>query len=75
MDAIFYGIAIPQIRDPHFASGLAYTLDSTFTLLQASWIPGQVDIDERTESLKIQTFRCSIGSENEFEITAADAFF
>ena len=47
MHSVFHGVAVTQIGDPDFATGLADALDTALPLLQARRVPRQVDIDQR----------------------------
>ena len=63
---------LPCIRAP---GGLTNALDSALALLQSSGVPGQVDIDERAQALKIEALRCGVGAQQKLEVTSADPVF
>jgi hypothetical protein len=73
MNPIFDRSPVTQVGNPHFATDLTNALDAALTLLQTGWIPWEVDIDQRSKPLEIQTFRRSISAEDKLEIAAADA--
>lgn len=63
MYTIFHRIQVSKIRDPDIGIALAYTLNTPLALFEAGWIPGQVDVDEASQALKVQAFRSGVGSE------------
>jgi hypothetical protein len=57
VNTIFYRTPISEIRDPDLWPGLPNTLDTPLSLLKPSGVPGEIDVDERAETLQIQSLR------------------
>jgi len=55
MHAVLDGIDIPHVVNEDRVAQLADALDAAFALLQASRIPWQVEIDERGQSLEVES--------------------
>ncbi len=67
VDVIFNRTEITHVVNVNGVAQLADSLDSPLALFEASWIPRQVEIDERGEPLKIESLGCCVGSEQQTE--------
>lgn len=68
MDAVFDGAAIPQVVDVHGRVDLTDTLDAPFALLQSGGVPGEIQIDQRAQTLQVQTFRGRIRADQQTDL-------
>lgn len=65
MHAFLYGVTIAHVVDIHRRTPLSDPLYTPFALLQARGVPGQVQVDQATESLQIQALGGRIGADQQ----------
>ena len=75
MNPVFDGVAVAEVGNPDFASSLADTLDAAFALFETGWVPRKIDIDERTQTLKVESLGGGVGPQQELQLTGSDAAF
>ena len=56
---------VDEVEHVDLVAPLAEALDAADALLQPRRIPGQVDVDQRSERLKVQAFAGGVGRDDE----------
>ena len=72
VDAVLDGVPVAHVENVNRVALLADALDATLTLLKASRVPWQVEIDEGAEALEVQSFAGGVGADEDFNFTVAD---
>ena len=72
MDTILHRTLIAHVVDQNLRPQLADALDPSFALLQPRRIPGKVEIDEGTQSLEVEPFRCGVRPDDQTQFSTGN---